>query len=115
MRIGGRRFLVVPPHLAYQDGLPGRVPADATLYFEVLLLGLVNPAFPRALRFNGRAVFQRQTLFSIGAAFLTALLLTAAKSVPPPQQGHARPPYAPYPGTSYHPTPALCYVRYRSG
>jgi peptidylprolyl isomerase len=43
MRVGGRRILVVPPHLAY--GSPGRgaIPPDATLVFEVELMEVVKP------------------------------------------------------------------------
>ncbi|KYO23061.1 FK506-binding protein 15 isoform A [Alligator mississippiensis] len=36
MKKGGRRFLVIPPALAYgAQGMPGRVPPDSTLFFEV--------------------------------------------------------------------------------
>ncbi|MGZ8920307.1 MAG: FKBP-type peptidyl-prolyl cis-trans isomerase, partial [Limisphaerales bacterium] len=39
MREGGRRELVVSPHLAYGEaGIPGRVPPNAVLRFEVELL-----------------------------------------------------------------------------
>lgn len=39
MREGGRRELVVSPHLAYGEaGIPGRIPANAVLRFEVELL-----------------------------------------------------------------------------
>ncbi|XP_019396080.1 PREDICTED: FK506-binding protein 15 isoform X2 [Crocodylus porosus] len=36
MKKGGRRFLIIPPALAYgSQGMPGRVPPDSTLFFEV--------------------------------------------------------------------------------
>ncbi len=39
MRVGGRRELVVSPHLGYgAEGLPGKVPPDAVLRFEIELL-----------------------------------------------------------------------------
>ena len=39
MRVGGRRLLVVPPSLAYGSrGIPGVVPRNATLVFEVHLV-----------------------------------------------------------------------------
>jgi hypothetical protein len=39
MRVGGRRELVVSPHLGYGlEGLPGKVPPNAVLHFEVELL-----------------------------------------------------------------------------
>jgi hypothetical protein len=39
MRVGGRRELVVSPHLGYGlEGLPGKVPPNAVLQFEVNLL-----------------------------------------------------------------------------
>ena len=39
MRVGGHRELVVSPHLGYGvEGLPGKVPPNAVLRFEVVLL-----------------------------------------------------------------------------
>ena len=39
MRSGGKRFLIIPSHLAYgQKAVGNRVPPDSTLAFEVDLL-----------------------------------------------------------------------------
>jgi FKBP-type peptidyl-prolyl cis-trans isomerase FkpA len=45
MKVGGKRILVIPPSLAYGDQAVGNlIPANATLVFEVDLLGVQNPA-----------------------------------------------------------------------
>jgi FKBP-type peptidyl-prolyl cis-trans isomerase FkpA len=44
MKVGGKATLVCPPDLAYgARGIPGVIPADATLTFEVELLGIESP------------------------------------------------------------------------
>lgn len=44
MRVGGRREMTISPHLAYgRDGVPGKVPPNATLRCEVELLEVREP------------------------------------------------------------------------
>jgi FKBP-type peptidyl-prolyl cis-trans isomerase len=44
MRVGGRRPLVVSPHLAYGErGVSGVIPPNAVLMFEVELLDVQSP------------------------------------------------------------------------
>ncbi len=41
MRVGGRRRIRVPPHLGYREaGVPGKIPSNALLFFDLKLLNV---------------------------------------------------------------------------
>ncbi len=43
MKVGGRRTIIVPPHLGYGANDYGPIPGNSTLIFDVELLGVVKP------------------------------------------------------------------------
>lgn len=43
-REGGKRTVVVPPKLGFPEGMPGKIPTDATLVFELELLRIMDPS-----------------------------------------------------------------------
>jgi hypothetical protein len=47
MRVGGKRELIVSPHLAYGEmGIPGKIPANAVIRFEIELLDVREQGAP---------------------------------------------------------------------
>ncbi len=40
MREGGLRVMILPPHLGFPEGIPGRIPPNSTIVFEIELLGI---------------------------------------------------------------------------
>jgi FKBP-type peptidyl-prolyl cis-trans isomerase len=46
MKVGEKRNLVIPPELAYGPGGSGKIPPNATLLFDIEMIGLARPGQP---------------------------------------------------------------------
>ena len=53
MKVGERRWLKIPPHLAYGSAGQGAIPADSTLIFEVELMSIDQGPGPETLPSDG--------------------------------------------------------------
>src|ERR1039458_8247372 len=73
MRVGGRRRLRVGPHLAYRDkGVPGLIPPNAKLVFEVELLtgGSIDALRHRSSRTDRTGKARRGNSHAVGPVLL---------------------------------------------